>query len=176
MEVEAIARREQRIYRNSAAVFTLSNRLRLSMIDQFGVPAARVHAVYAGPNLDLARVPEEKAQRPVDSPPTVLFVGLQFHRKGGDLLVGEPAAVADRMRVLGLADPAAYADRLRARFLDRTGAAQEIEAEGLLARCLQHEIDHLNGVLFVDHLSALKRTLILRRLAKARRSKSRASA
>ncbi len=70
----------------------------------------------------------------------------------------------------------ARADRVRVRFLDRAGALQEIEGEGLLARCLQHEIDHLNGVLFVDHLSALKRTLILRRLAKTRRSKSRASA
>ena len=70
----------------------------------------------------------------------------------------------------------ARADRVRVRYLDRSGVPQVIEGEGLLARCLQHEIDHLNGVLFVDHLSALKRTLILRRLAKARRSKSRASA
>ena len=70
----------------------------------------------------------------------------------------------------------ARAERVRVRYLDRAGEPQEIEGEGLLARCLQHEIDHLNGVLFVDHLSSLKRTLILRRLAKAKRSKSRASA
>ena len=67
--------------------------------------------------------------------------------------------------------PGQYADvsrpaRVRVRFHDETGAAQEIEAEGLLAACLQHEIDHLDGVLFVDHLSALKRNMILRRLAK----------
>jgi len=62
------------------------------------------------------------------------------------------------------------------RYLDRAGAAQEIAAEGLLARCLQHEIDHLNGVLFVDHLSALRRTMILRKLAKAKRSRQRESA
>ena len=60
-------------------------------------------------------------------------------------------------------------DQVRVRYLDREGATQEIEADGLLARCLQHEIDHLNGILFVDHLSALKRTMILRRLAKAKR-------
>jgi peptide deformylase len=60
-------------------------------------------------------------------------------------------------------------DQVRVRYLDREGATREIEADGLLARCLQHEIDHLNGVLFVDHLSALKRTMILRRLAKAKR-------
>ena len=60
-------------------------------------------------------------------------------------------------------------DQVRVRHLDREGGTQEIEAEGLLARCLQHEIDHLNGILFVDHLSALKRTMILRKLAKAKR-------
>ncbi len=48
---------------------------------------------------------------------------------------------------------------------------RQIEAEGLLAACLQHEIDHLDGVLFVDHLSALKRNMILRRLAKELRQK-----
>ena len=65
----------------------------------------------------------------------------------------------------------ARADQVRVRYLDRAGETQEIDAEGLLARCLQHEIDHLNGVLFVDHLSALKRTMILRRLAKAKRTR-----
>jgi peptide deformylase len=60
-------------------------------------------------------------------------------------------------------------DQVRVRYLDCAGADQEIEAEGLLARCLQHEIDHLNGILFVDHLSALKRSMILRKLAKAKR-------
>jgi peptide deformylase len=61
------------------------------------------------------------------------------------------------------------ADQVRVRYLDRDGETREIAADGLLARCLQHEIDHLDGILFVDHLSALKRALILRRLAKARR-------
>jgi peptide deformylase len=67
-------------------------------------------------------------------------------------------------------------DRVRMRYLDRAGAEQEIAAEGLLARCLQHEIDHVNGILFVDHLSPLKRTMILRRLAKAKRARERESA
>jgi peptide deformylase len=57
-------------------------------------------------------------------------------------------------------------------FLDEREAERVIEAEGLLARCLQHEIDHLDGILFTDHLSALKRNMILRRLAKQRRVKA----
>jgi len=72
--------------------------------------------------------------------------------------------------------PGQYADitrpaRVKVRYLDATGVRQEIEAEGLLSACLQHEIDHLDGVLFVDHLSALKRNIILRRLAKELRQK-----
>ncbi len=54
-------------------------------------------------------------------------------------------------------------------YLDRNGDRQELHADGLLAVCLQHEMDHLDGVLFVDHLSALKRNMILRKLLKQKR-------
>jgi len=72
--------------------------------------------------------------------------------------------------------PNQYADitrpaRVKVRYLDETGARRELEADGLLSACVQHEIDHLDGVLFVDHLSALKRNMIMRRLAKDQRSK-----
>ena len=72
--------------------------------------------------------------------------------------------------------PNQYADvtrpaRVKVRYFDQFGAKKEIEGEGLLSACLQHEIDHLDGVLFVDHLSALKRNMIMRRLAKEQRAK-----
>jgi peptide deformylase len=51
-------------------------------------------------------------------------------------------------------------------YLDETGARQTLTADGLLAACIQHEIDHLNGVLFIDHISRLKRDMILRRVMK----------
>ena len=70
--------------------------------------------------------------------------------------------------------PEQYADvtrpaRVKVRYLDEHWVKREIEAEGLLAACLQHEIDHLNGVLFVDYLTALKRNILLRKLAKAQK-------
>ncbi len=52
-------------------------------------------------------------------------------------------------------------------YLDREGKRQELEAEGILARCLQHELDHLNGVLFIDHISRLKRDRVLKKFNKA---------
>jgi peptide deformylase len=56
---------------------------------------------------------------------------------------------------------------VRVKFLDRDGKAKEIEAGGLLATCLQHEIDHTNGVLFIDHISKLKRDMVLKKFKKA---------
>ncbi len=66
--------------------------------------------------------------------------------------------------------------RARIRYLDYQGEIREQEFDGLAATCLQHEIDHLNGVLFIDHMSSLKRGIILRKLAKARRLQAAAEA
>lgn len=70
-----------------------------------------------------------------------------------------------------LSIPGQYADverpaSVRVKYLDLDNAEQEILAEGLLSHCVQHEIDHLNGVLFVDYLSSLKRNMMLRKVAK----------
>ena len=59
--------------------------------------------------------------------------------------------------------------RCRVRYLDYHGAEQVLEAEGLLATCIQHEMDHLEGVLFIDHLSRLKRDRVLKKLKKEQR-------
>jgi peptide deformylase len=73
-----------------------------------------------------------------------------------------------------LSFPEQFADverpaRVRIGYLDEIGARRELLAEGLLATCLQHEIDHLSGIVFVDYVSPLKRNIILRRLRKAKR-------
>jgi peptide deformylase len=73
--------------------------------------------------------------------------------------------------------PEHYADvsrpaKIRLRYLDEQNEIRELEAEGLLATCIQHEMDHLEGVLFVDHISPLKRNIILRKLAKLKRQKA----
>jgi len=61
---------------------------------------------------------------------------------------------------------------VRVRYLDRDGRLQEIQAEGLMATCLQHEIDHLNGVLFIDHISKLKRDMVVKKFKKLARDKA----
>src|SRR6266567_4859909 len=73
-----------------------------------------------------------------------------------------------------LSIPEYYSDverpaQVRVKYLDREGEPREIEANGLFATCLQHEIDHLNGILFIDHLSKLKRDRVLKKFTKAAR-------
>jgi peptide deformylase len=63
--------------------------------------------------------------------------------------------------------------RVSVRFMDLNGEIREIEADGLLATCVQHEIDHLNGVLFIDHISKLKRDRVVKKFTKAARDKER---
>lgn len=59
--------------------------------------------------------------------------------------------------------------RIKAEYLDSDGKRQTLEADGLLATCLQHEMDHLNGVLFIDHLSRLKKNMAIKKLTKAKK-------
>lgn len=71
--------------------------------------------------------------------------------------------------------PEHYGDVVRpaaitVRYLDRENEIRELKAQGLLATCIQHEMDHLEGILFVDHMTALKRNMILRKLLKAKKA------
>ncbi len=134
--------------------------------------------MYAAPGIGLAAIQ-------VGVPKRLLVIDLQEPEAEGSEPVREPRAFINP-EILETSDvsvpysegclsvPDQYAevlrpDRVRARWLDRDGKAHEEWIDGLLAVCLQHEIDHLNGVLFIDHLSRLKRDMIMKKLVKARR-------
>jgi peptide deformylase len=86
-----------------------------------------------------------------------------LHRDGSD--IGEEGCLS----VPGVNELVERAARIRVRALDRHGKSFELDAEGLLAVCIQHEMDHLDGKLFVDYLSELKRSRLKKRAAKSRR-------
>ena len=65
---------------------------------------------------------------------------------------------------------------IKVRYLDHQNEIRELAADGLLATCIQHEIDHLDGILFVDHISALKRNMILRKLLKSKKTQEKEAA
>ncbi len=108
--------------------------------------------------LDVAREGEPKAPMKLVNPEIVWASDDDASYEEGCLSVPEHYAEVAR--------PAA----VRIRYLDYENEIREIEASGLLATCLQHEIDHLDGILFIDRLTALKRNIILRKLLKAKKA------
>ena len=133
-----------------------------------------LNTMYAAPGIGLAAPQVGQELR-------VIVIDVMPEAKLQPLALINPEVVAASQELAAreegcLSLPGQYAEvtrpaRVKVRYLDPTGAKKEIEAEGLLSACLQHEIDHLNGVLFVDYLSPLKRNMIMRRLAKEQRQK-----
>ena len=134
--------------------------------------------MYAAPGIGLAAIQ-------VGVPRRLLVIDLQEPEEEGGDPVRDPRVfinpeileTSETVQVYSegcLSIPDQYAeverpDRIRARWLDEEGEAHEEELDGLLAICLQHEMDHLEGILFIDHLSRLKREMVLKKLAKQRK-------
>lgn len=127
--------------------------------------------MYAAPGIGLAAtqvdvhkrlivldVSEDKSEPLILINPEILLAdGHQFYEEGC-------------LSVPGIYAKVERADRIRIRALDRQGDAFELDAEGLLAVCIQHEMDHLEGKLFVDYLSPLKRQRVIKKLEKQRKA------
>ena len=102
-------------------------------------------------------ISEEKNQPQV-------FINPELSDKAGEQVYQEGC-----LSVPGIFADVTRADEITVRFLDRQGQPQELRADGLLAVCIQHEMDHLDGKLFVDYLSPLKREMVRKKLAKQRK-------
>ncbi|HEY6916587.1 MAG TPA: peptide deformylase [Allosphingosinicella sp.] len=107
--------------------------------------------------------PEEEGGEPVKKP--MVFINPEILSESEELQVYNEGCLSVPEQYAEVERP----ERIRARWLDEKGEAHEEELDGLLAVCLQHEMDHLNGILFIDHLSRLKRDMLLKKLAKARK-------
>lgn len=104
--------------------------------------------------IDLAKEGEEPAPRIVINPEIVTSSDDRSVYEEGCLSIPDYYAEVER--------PAT----VRVKYLDEHGKPQEVDADGLLATCLQHEIDHLNGVLFIDYISKLKRDMVMKKFKK----------
>ena len=103
--------------------------------------------------------------RPEDEPQPYRMANPEILWQSEDEISGEEGCLSLPEQYGDVTRPA----RIKVRYLDYQNEIREMEADGLLARCIQHETDHLEGVLFVDYLSSLKRNIILRKLAKAKK-------
>jgi peptide deformylase len=159
---------DQRLREHSAFVEGVDSSIRTLMDDMLAT-------MYDAPGIGLAAIQVGVAKRVI-----VMDVGKKRGEEEEEvkdpifLVNPEIVRVSEETSVYEegcLSIPDFYAEverpaRVRVRYLDRTGAMQELEADGLLATCVQHEIDHLNGVLFIDHISRLKRERVIKRFVK----------
>lgn len=155
----------------STPVETFDDALQTLIDDMF-------ETMYDAPGIGLAAIQ-------VGVPKRLLVIDLQEKNEETGATIREPRVfinpeilqTSEEMSVYNegcLSVPDQYADverpkTVRARWLDRDGKRHEQELDEMLATCLQHEMDHLDGILFIDHLSKLKRDMVLKKLQKARR-------
>ena len=154
---------DPRLRKKAAPVETVDDALRALIDDMF-------ETMYDAPGIGLAATQVDVHRRllvtdvtPDKSDPHVLINPVITEKDG--VTVTEEGCLS----VPGYFEEVERAEHIRVKFLDRDGNATEMEAEGLLAVCIQHEMDHLEGKLFVDYLSEAKRTRIRKRLDKDRR-------
>ena len=154
---------DPRLRTKATPVEAVDDDLRALIADMF-------ETMYAAPGIGLAATQVDVHRRlliadisPDQSEPHA-FINPEILEKDGVIVSDEGC-----LSVPGYYEEVERAEHIRLRYLDRNGDAQTMEAEGLLAVCIQHEIDHLDGKLFVDYLSEAKRQRIRKKLMKERR-------
>jgi peptide deformylase len=134
-----------------------------------------LETMYAAPGIGLSapqvgdnrRIIVCDVAREDDDPQPMQLVNPEIVWESNEIVFAEEGCLSLPEHFVEIERPSA----VRIRYLDRDGEQQEIEVDGLLAACAQHEIDHLEGILFVDYLSPLKRNIILRKMKKLKRQK-----
>ncbi|WP_448581676.1 peptide deformylase [Thermaurantiacus sp.] len=162
---------DPRLRRISAPVAAMTDEIRALIADMF-------ETMYAAPGIGLAAAQVDVPLRLLvmdlaDGPPDAEGKGTPNPRVfiNPELLDPSDARSVYNEGCLSVPDQYAEVERpaiIRARWLDEHWVEHDEVLDGLLATCLQHEMDHLNGILFIDHLSRLKRDMLLKKLAKAR--------
>ena len=154
---------DERLRTKAQPVAEVDDSVRLLVSDMF-------ETMYDAPGIGLAATQINVHQRIIvmdvseDRRAPLVLINPEIIKKAGDQM-GEEGCLS----VPGVYEPVQRAARITVRTLDLEGKEQTIEADGLLAVCIQHEMDHLEGTLFVDYLSGLKRQRIRKKLHKQQR-------
>ena len=147
--VQKVGKEEKRLMDDMLETMYSANGIGLAAI-QIGVPKRIIV-------LDISKDPEKKEPMYFVNPEIVSASKDDATYEEGCLSVPGQFAEIDRP------------DKCHIKYLDYNGSAQELKAEGLLETCIQHEIDHLEGILFIDYLSKLKKSMIIKKLSKQKK-------
>lgn len=139
---------------------------------QIGVPKRVIVMDLGKPVDDDEGAPRDEKSKKKPEPDPRYFVNPEIVWASDDLVLCEEGCLS----VPDLYEEVERPAQVRVRFLDYHGEQQELDCDGMLAVCIQHEMDHLQGILFIDHLSRLKREMMLKKLAKARKGAERENA
>jgi len=135
----------------------------------YDAPGIGLAAIQVGVPRRVVTVDVAQREEGEEAKPNPLFlVNPQILWRSDDIAVAEEGCLSIPEYFAEVERPA----QVRVAYLDREGKPQEIEADGVLAVCLQHEIDHLDGKLFIDHISKLKRDMVIKKFAKQARAGS----
>ncbi len=154
---------DPRLRNNAEPVATVGAEEKQLVADMF-------ETMYSAPGIGLAAIQVNVPKRIIvidiseDQTQPMCFINPQIKRREGEEQMEEGC-----LSVPGIYEPVVRYRSIMVQALDRKGSAFELEADGLLSVCIQHEIDHLDGKLFVDYLSEMKRTRIRKKLEKMRR-------
>ncbi|WCT74577.1 peptide deformylase [Sphingomonas naphthae] len=164
---------DPRLRVKSTPVDTVDDDLRALIADMFDTmydaPGIGLAAIQIGiPKrvlvIDLQEEDDEEG-KPIRTPR--VFINPEFYDPSDDLSVYNEGCLSVPDQYAEVERPAT----VHARWLDAEGVAHDERIEGMLATCIQHEMDHLEGILFIDHLSRMKREMVLKKLEKARRQR-----
>ena len=166
---------DPRLRRISEPVAEVTDEIRTLIADMFetmydapgiGLAAAQVDVPIRLLVMDLGDGPEDEQGKGTPNPR--VFINPELYDPSEDYSVYNEGCLSVPGQYADVERPAV----VRARWLDEQGVAHDEQLDSLTATCLQHEMDHLDGILFIDHLSRLKRDMVLKKLEKARREKA----
>jgi peptide deformylase len=150
-------------------VAAVNDKVRRLMDDMLATMRQAIGVGLAAPQVGVAkRVIVLDVAREGEKPQPMMLANPEILWRSPELTTGSEGCLSLPEHYAEVTRP----EKIRLRYLDYQNEIREIEASGLLATCVQHEIDHLDGVLFVDHISMVKRGMILRKLAKSKRNRT----
>jgi peptide deformylase len=150
-------------------VAAVDDRVRRLMDDMLATMRQAIGVGLAAPQVGVAkRVIVLDVAREGEQPQPMMLANPEILWRSPELTTGSEGCLSLPEHYAEVTRP----EKIRLRYLDYQNEIREIEASGLLATCVQHEIDHLDGILFVDRISMVKRGMILRKLAKSKRNRT----
>lgn len=163
---EILTAPDPRLKQKSAPIEKVDDEIRALMDDM-------LETMYAAPGIGLAAIQVGVPKRVIvidlardgEPPQPMYFANPEIVDTSGDTSFYEEGCLS----VPDLYEEVERPAKCRVRFLDYQNELREIDCEGMLATCIQHEMDHLEGVLFIDHLSRVKRSMMLKKLTKAKK-------